>query len=333
MPVVGGASVKLPRREFLHVAAGAIALPTTSSLAWALDYPTRPVRIIVGFAAGSAFDILGRLIGQSLSERLDQPFVIENRPGASGSIATEAVVRAPPDGYTLLVTGTPDAINATLYQNLNFNFLRDILPVAGITRGPNVMVVNTAFPAKTVPEFIAYTKANPGKVNMASVGVGSATQMSGELFKLMAGIDLVPVPYRGQAAALTDLLAGQVQVDFATTTATIEYIRAGRLRALAVTSETPSELLPTLPTVGEFLPGYEASLLTGLGAPRNTPAEIIDRLNKEINSILTDSRLRTQLADLGNTVLPGSPADFAKLISDETEKWAKVIRAANIKPE
>jgi tripartite-type tricarboxylate transporter receptor subunit TctC len=325
--------MKLPRRNFLHLVAVAIALPAVSRNASALDYPTRPVHIVVGFAAGSAFDVLGRLIGQRLSERLGQPFVIENRPGAGGNIATEAVVRARPDGYTVLATGSSDAINATLYQNLNFNFIRDILPVAGIARSPNVMVVDPSFPAKTVPEFIAYAKANPGRINMATVGVGSATHMSGELFKLMAGVDLVPVPYRGQAAALTDLLAGHVQVDFASTTASIEFVRAGRLRALAVTSATPSEVLPGVPTIGEFLPGYEASVLTGLGAPRNTPVEIIDRLNKETNSALADPRMQAQLADMGNTALPGSPADFAKLIGDEIQKWAAVIRAANIKPE
>jgi tripartite-type tricarboxylate transporter receptor subunit TctC len=324
--------MKLARRNFLHLAAGAAALLCLARGASALDYPTRPVHIVVGFAAGSAFDVLGRLIGQRLSERLGQPFVIENRPGAGGNIATEAVVRARPDGYTVLVTGSSDAINATLYQNLNFNFIQDILPVAGIARSPNVMVVHPSFPAKTVPEFIAYAKANPGRINMATVGVGSATHMSGELFKLMAGVDLVAVPYRGQAAALTDLLAGHVQVDFASTTASIEFVRAGRLRALAVTSATPLEVLPGVPAIGEFLPGYEASVLTGLGAPRNTPAEIIDRLNKETNSALADPRMQEQLADLGNTVLPGSPGDFARLMANETQKWATVIRAANIKP-
>jgi tripartite-type tricarboxylate transporter receptor subunit TctC len=301
--------------------------------AWALDYPIRPVHIVVGFSAGSAFDVLGRLIGQWLSERLGEPFVIENRPGAGGNIATEAVVRARPDGYTVLVTGSADAINATLYQNLNFNFMQDILPVGGIARSPNVMVVLPSFPAKTVPEFIAYAKSNPGKISMATVGIGSATHMSGELFKLMASVDMVPVPYRGQAAALTDLLAGHVQVDFASTTASVEFVRSGRLRALAVTSATPSEVLPGVPTVAEFLPGYEATVVTGLGVPKNTSAEIIDRLNREINDALADPRMRAQFADLGNTVLPGSPADFGKLIADETEKWAKVIRVANIKPD
>jgi tripartite-type tricarboxylate transporter receptor subunit TctC len=328
-----GITMKLPRRNFLHLAAGAAASSSLARGASALDYPTRPVHFVVGFAAGSAFDVLGRLISQRLSERLGQPCVIENRPGAGGNIATEAVVRARPDGYTVLVTGSSDAINATLYQNLNFNFIQDILPVAGIARSPNVMVVHPLFPAKTVPEFIAYAKANPGRINMATVGVGSATHMSGELFKLMAGVDLVPVPYRGQAAALTDLLAGHVQVDFASTTASIEFVRAGRLRALAVTSATPSEVLPGVPTIGEFLPGYEASVLTGLGAPRNTPAEIIERLNKETNTALADPMMQAQLADMGNTVLPGSPAAFAKLIADEIQKWAAVIRAANIKPE
>jgi tripartite-type tricarboxylate transporter receptor subunit TctC len=325
--------MNIQRRRFLRLAAGAVTLPTTMRTAWALDYPIRPVHIVVGFSAGSAFDVLGRLIGQWLSERLGEPFVIENRPGAGGNIATEAVVRARPDGYTVLVTGSADAINATLYQNLNFNFMQDILPVGGIARSPNVMVVLPSFPAKTVPEFIAYAKSNPGKISMATVGIGSATHMSGELFKLMASVDMVAVPYRGQAAALTDLLAGHVQVDFASTTASVEFVRSGRLRALAVTSATPSEVLPGVPTVAEFLPGYEATVVTGLGVPKNTSAEIIDRLNREINDALADPRMRAQFADLGNTVLPGSPADFGKLIADETEKWAKVIRVANIKPD
>ena len=325
--------MKLPRRKFLHLAAGAAALPAMPRLASALDYPTRPVHLVVGFAAGSAFDILARLIGQWLSERLGQPFVVENRSGAAGSIATEAVARARPDGYTLLVTGSPDAINATLYDNLSFKFVHDIAPVAGIGRAPNVMVVHPSLPAKTVPEFIAYAKAHPGKISMASAGVGSESHMSGELFKMMAGVSMVHVPYRGQAPALTDLLGGQVQVDFSTMPPAIEYVKAGKLRALAVTSPTRFEALPDVPAMAEYLPGYEASLLTGLGVPSNTPAEIIAAINKETNSALADSKIKAQLAALGNTVLPGSPADFGRLINEETEKWAKVIRTANIKPD
>jgi tripartite-type tricarboxylate transporter receptor subunit TctC len=325
--------MKLSRHQFLYLAAGTAALPAVSRIARAQTYPSRPVRIIVGFAAGSAFDILARLIGQRLSERLGQPFVIENRPGAGGNIGTEAVVRARPDGYTFLIAGSPDAINATLYDKLNFNFIRDIAPVAGIARAPNVMVVHPSFAAKTVPEFIAYAKANPGRISMASAGIGSATHMSGELFKMMAGVNMVHVPYRGQASALTDLLGGQVQVDFATMPPSIEYVRAGKLRALAVTSAMRSEALPDLPIMGEFLPGYEASLVTGLAVPRNTPAEIIDKLNKEINAALADPKIKAHLADLGGTALAGSPADFGKLIADETDKWGKVIRAGNIKAE
>jgi tripartite-type tricarboxylate transporter receptor subunit TctC len=325
--------MKLSRHQFLYLAAGTAALPAVSRIARAQTYPSRPVRIIVGFAAGSAFDILARLIGQRLSERLGQPFIIENRPGAGGNIGTEAVVRARPDGYTFLIAGSPDAINATLYDKLNFNFIRDIAPVAGIARAPNVMVVHPSFPAKTVPEFIAYAKANPGRISMASAGIGSATHMSGELFKMMAGVNMVHVPYRGQASALTDLLGGQVQVDFATMPPSIEYVRAGKLRALAVTSAMRSEALPDLPIMGEFLPGYEASLVTGLAVPRNTPAEIIDKLNKEINAALADPKIKAHLADLGGTALAGSPADFGKLIAEETDKLGKVIRAGNIKAE
>jgi len=325
--------VKLPRRKFLYLTAGAAALPVLPRTASALDYPSRPVHIIVGFAAGSAFEILARLIGQWLSQRLGQPFVVETRPGAAGSIATEAVARARPDGYTFLVTGSPDAINATLYENLSFKFVHDIAPVAGIGRAPNVMVVNPSLPVKTVPEFIAYAKTNPSKINMASAGIGSASHMSGELFKMMAGVSLVHMPYRGQAPALTDLLGGQVQVDFSTMPPAIEYVKAGELRALAVTSPARFDALPDVPAMAEYLPGYEASLLTGLGAPSNTPAEIIEVLNKETNSALAEPNIKTQLAALGNTVLPGSPADFGRLIADETEKWAKVIKFANIKPE
>ena len=312
---------------------GAAALPALPRIAWALDYPTRPVRIFVGFAAGSAFDILARLIGQSLAERFGQACIIENRSGAGGNIATEAVARARPDGYTLLITGSSDAINATLYDNLSFKFARDIAPVAGIGRAPNVMVVDPSLPAKTVPEFILYAKANPGKLSMASAGVGSASHMSGELFKMMAGVSMVHVPYRGQAPALTDLLGGQVQVDFSTMPPAIEYVKAGKLRALAVTSPARFEALPDVPAMAEYLPGYEASLLTGLGAPSNTPVEIIEVINKQTNNALADPKIKAQLATLGNMVLPGPPAEFGRLMAAETDKWAKVVKFANLKPE
>jgi tripartite-type tricarboxylate transporter receptor subunit TctC len=325
--------MKLPRRQFLHLAAGAAALPAVSRFAWAQAYPLRPVRIIVGFGSGSAADILARLIGQWLSERLGQPFVIENRSGAGGNLGTEAVVRAPPDGYTLLLCASTDTINATLYDRLNFNFIRDIAPVAGIGRGPNVLVVHPSFPAKTVPEFIAHAKANPGKVSFGSAGIGSVSHVSGELFKAMAGVNMVHVPYRSLAPALTDLIGGQVQVIFSSTPPSIEFVRAGKLRALAVTSATSSQALPDLPSIGDFLPGYEASLVTGLCAPRNIPAESIERLNKEINAALADQGMKARLADLGNAPMPMTPAEFSKLIADETEKWGKVIRAAGIKPE
>jgi tripartite-type tricarboxylate transporter receptor subunit TctC len=322
-----------PRRNFLHLAAGAAALPALSRIARAQAYPSRPVRLIVGFAAGGAFDIMARLIGQWLSERLGQPFVIENRPGGGGNIGTEAVVRAPPDGYTLLLVGVPNAINVTLYDKLNFKFISDIAPVAGLMAVSSVMVVHPSVPANTVPEFIAYAKANPRKVNMASSGTGSTNHVSGELFKMMAGIDMAHVPYRSAGPALTDLLGGQVQVMFPSTVASIEYIRVGRLRALAVTTATRSEALPQIPTVAEFVPGYEASNWYGLGAPKATPAEIVDKLNKEINACLADPKMKAQLADLGGVALPGSPAEFGKLIADETEKWAKVIKFAGIKPQ
>jgi tripartite-type tricarboxylate transporter receptor subunit TctC len=325
--------MKLPRRNFLHLAAGATALPAVSRFAWAQTYPTRPVRLVVGFAAGSATDILARLMGQWLSERLGQQFIIENRPGAASNIATEAVVRAPPDGYTLLVVSSASAINATLYDKLSFNFIRDIAPVASVIRGPTVMVVNPSVPAKSVPEFIAYAKANPGKLTMASGGIGSGTHLTGELFKMMAGVNMVHVPYRGGGPALTDLLGGQVQVMFPSTVSSIEYIRAGRLRALAVTTATRSDALPDVPTVDEFVPGYEASAWFGVGAPKATPAEIVEKLNKEINAGLADPKMKARLADVGGTALSGSPADFGKLIADETEKWAKVIKSAGIKPE
>jgi tripartite-type tricarboxylate transporter receptor subunit TctC len=326
--------MKLPhRRQFLHLAAGAAALPAVSRLARAQDYPTRPVRILVGFAPGGGVDIMARLIGQWLSERLGQPFVIENRPVAGTNITTQVVVSAPPDGYTLLLVNAANAINATFYGNLNFNFLRDIAPVAGIMRVPSVMVVNPSVPAKTIPEFIAYAKANPGKINMASGGIGGPSHVSGELFNMMAGVSMVHVPYRGAGPALVDLLGGQVQVLFNSPPASIEYIKAGALRALAVTTATRAEALPDIPTVGEFVPGYEASQWYGVGVPKDTPTEIVDKLNKEINAGLADAKMKVRLADLGGTVLAGSPADFAKLIADETEKWGNVIRALNIKAE
>jgi tripartite-type tricarboxylate transporter receptor subunit TctC len=320
--------MKLSRRHFQILAAGVAALPIATR---AEAYPSRPVRWLVGYAPGGGNDIVARLMGQWFSERLGQPFVIENRPGAATNMAAEAVVHAAPDGYTLLLVGQPNAINATLYEALSFNFIRDITPVAGIMTVPNVMVIHPSFPAKTVPEFIAYAKAEPGKVNMASAGNGSAAHLAGELFSLMTGISMVHVPYRGQAPAIADLLAGQVQVLFATSPASIEYVRSGKLRALAVTTSVRAEALPDLPTVGEFVQGYEASAWYGIGAPRNTPVEIIDRLNKEANAGLADTKLRVRLADLGGTLIPGSPADFGKLIADDTEKWGKVIRTANIK--
>ena len=325
--------MKLPRRQFLHLAAGAAALPFVPRIARAQAYPTRPVRIVVPGAAGNTIDILARLIGQSLSERLGKPFIVENRPGAGTNIGTEAVVRAPADGYTLLLIAPGNVINPTLYDKLNFNFISDIAPVASIFRGANVIVANPSFPAKTVPEFIAYAKANPGKLNYGSAGIGTSTHVSVELFKMMAGVDLVHVPYRGTAPLLADLISGQMQVTFDNVSTSIEYIRSGKLRALAVTSEARSELLPEIPTVGEFLSGYEASAVDGIGVPRNTPADVIDRLNKEINAALADPKIKTLFADLGGTVLPGSPADFGKVIADETEKWGKVIRGAYIKPE
>jgi len=325
--------MKLPRRNFLHLAAGAAALPAVSRIATAQVYPTRPVRLIVPVAPSGAYDITARLIGPWLSERLGQQFVIDNRPGGGTNIGTEAVVRAPADGYTLLLVGGASAINATLYDKLNFNFIRDIAPVAGITRAPEVMVVHPSVPAKTVPEFIAYAEANPGKLTMASGGIGSLSHVAGELFKMMAGVDLVHVPYRGQGPALTDLLGGQVQVMFAITVASIEYIKTGRLRALATTAATRSDALPDIPTVGEFVLDYEASNWFGVCAPKATPAEIIDKLNKEINAGLADPKLKARLADLGGAVLALSPAEFGKLIADETEKWGKVIRAANIKAD
>ncbi len=326
--------MKLPhRRQFLHLAAGAAALPAVSRVARAQAYPTRPVRIVVGFPAGGATDITARLMAQWLSERLGQQFVIENRPGAAGTIAAEAVVKAAPDGYTLLQIGTPNAINATLYANLSFNFVRDIAPVGSITRVAYVVVVHPSVPAKTIPEFIAYAKANPGRINMASAGNGTPQHVVGELFKMMAGVDMVHVPYRGGAPATTDLLGGQVQVIFSPLPESIEHIRAGKLRPLAVTTATRLEVLPDIPTVGDFLPGYEASGWQGIGAPRNTPAEIIDKLNKEIGVGLADPKINARIAELGGTVLAGSPADFGKRVSDDVEKWAKVIKFAHIKSD
>jgi tripartite-type tricarboxylate transporter receptor subunit TctC len=326
--------MKLPhRRQFLHLAAGAAALPAVSPFAWAQAYPPRPVRLIVPFGSAGATDITARLIGQWLSERLGQQFTIENRPGAGGNIGTDAVVRASPDGYTLLLVNNTNAINATLYDRLNFDFLRDILPVAGIVRFPLVIVVNPSVPAKTVPEFIAYAKSNPGKINMASSGIGTGPHIFGELFKMMAGVNLVHVPYRSIAAAMTDLVSGQVQFMSVSTAASNNYVKAGTLRALAVTSLTRLEELPDVPTVAEFVPGYEASIWFGLGAPRGTSDAILDKLNKEVNAALADPRMQARFGDLGGTPLAGSPADFGKLIADDTEKWAKVIRAANIKPQ
>jgi tripartite-type tricarboxylate transporter receptor subunit TctC len=326
--------MKFPhRRRFLHLAAGAAVLPAISRVAHAQAYPSRPVRIIVPFGPAGTTDIVARLIGQWLSEHLGQQFVVENRPGGAGNIGTEAVVRAPADGYTLLMIDVSPAINATLFDKLNFNFVRDIAPVANIVRVPNVMVVNPAFPAKTVPEFIAHAKANPGKISLASAGIGTPNHVAGELFKMMAGLDLVHVPYRGGGPAIADLLGGQVDVTFAVVTTAIEYIRSGKLRALAVTSATRQEALPDIPSVADFLPGYEASGWFGLFAPRNTPAEIIDKLNKEINAALVDPKVKARLSDLGGTVVPGSSADFGKLVVDDKEKWAKVVRAAGIKAE
>jgi tripartite-type tricarboxylate transporter receptor subunit TctC len=317
----------------LHLAAGAASLPAISHFAWAQTYPTRPVHVIVGFPPGGTADIVARLMGQRLSERLGQKVVIENRPGAGGNIATEAVVRAPPDGYTLLLAATLNTINATLYDNLNYNFIRDIAPVACIIRTPLIMVVNPAVPAKTVPEFIAYAKDNAGKVTMASAGTGTTAHIAGELFKMRTGIDMLHVPYRGGAPALTDLMGGQVQVYFTPLPESISTIKGGKVRALAVTTATRSEALPDVPPVSDFATGYEASVWFGVGAPKNTPSEIVNGLNKEINAGLADPKIKARLVDLGGTVLPGPPSDFGKLIADETEKWGKVIRAANIKPQ
>jgi tripartite-type tricarboxylate transporter receptor subunit TctC len=325
--------MKLLRRQFLQLAAGAAVLPFAPHAARAQGYPSRAVRIVVGFPAGGVQDIIARLIAQSLSERLGQQFVVENRPSAGGNVATEAVAKAPPDGYVLVMVGPPNAINATLYDNLNFNFIRDIAAVATIVRAPNVLEVHPSVPAKTVLEFIAYAKANPGKLNMSSAGIGTSQHVTGELFKMMTGVNLQHVPYRGNAPALTDLVAGQVQVMFDPILSSIEHIRSGRLRALAVTSAVRSDVLPDIPTIGEFVAGYEASSTYGVGAPKNTPVAIVDRLNTEINAALADSRMRARLVDMGGTALPSSPAEFAKLIVDETEKWGKVVKFAGMKPE
>ena len=324
--------MKIPhRRRFLQLATGAAVLPVISRGAEAQAYPSRPVRIIVPFPAAGLSDIVTRLVGQWLSERLGTPFVIENRPGAASNLGTELVVNAPPDGYTLLNLSSANATNATMYEKLNFNFIRDIAPVASLVRFPYVLEVNPSVPIKTVPELIAYAQANPGKLSIASAGTGTPAHIAGELFKMMTGVDMVHVPYRGAALALTDLIGGQVQVMIDNMAASLEHIRAGRLRALAVTTATRLEMLPDVPTVGEFVPGFEASSMNGLGAPKRTPAEIVDKLNKEINTALADPRIKTRIADLGLTPLVGSPADLEKLIADETDKWGKVIRTAKIK--
>lgn len=325
--------MKLPRRRFLQLAASSAAAPVVSRFAHAQSYPNRPVRLVVPFGPGGGTDIVARLIGQSLTERLGQTFVIENRPGAGGNLGTEAVVRAVPDGYTLALIGAPSAINASLYDKLTFNFIRDIAPVAIIVRFPNVMVVNPSVPAKTVPEFIAYAKANPNKINMASPGNGSTPHVAGELFKMMTGVEMVHVPYRSVAAGLTDMLSGQVQVTFGTTASTIEYIRAGTLRPLAVTTTERAEALPDLPPIADFVPGYEASAWFGAGAPASTPADIVGKLNSDINACLADSKLKARIADLGGMAITGSPADFGSLIAAETEKWAKVVKFSGAKAE
>jgi len=325
--------MKLHRRKFLALAGAIAAAPALPRRATAADYPSRPVRIVAGFAAGGGVDITARLIGQWLADRLGQQFVTENRPGAGGNIGTEAVVNAAADGYTLLLATVPNAVNASLYEKLKFDFIRDIAPIAGIIRVPMVILLNPSVPVTTVPEFISYAKANPGKINMASAGNGSAPHMAGELFKMMAGVNLVHIPYRGQGPALTDLLGGDVQVLFATAPGTTDYVKTGRLRALAVTSAARAEVLPELPTVADFVPGYEASQWYGLAAPKNTPAEIVARLNREINAAIADPAMKARLAAIGGEPLPGSPAEFGRLIAEETEKWGKVVRAAGIKPE
>jgi tripartite-type tricarboxylate transporter receptor subunit TctC len=325
--------MKLPRRKFLHLAAGAAALPAVSRIARAQAYPSRPVRIIVGFAAGGPADVIARLIGQWLSERLGQPIIVENRPGAAGNIGTEIGVRAPPDGYTLFMALSVNAINAAVYEKLPFNFIRDTAPVASIASIPLIMEVNPSVPVKTVPEFIAYAKANPGKINMASAGIGAPQHVAGELFKMMAGINMVHVPYRGEGLALPDLISGQLQAMFSVMSASLGYIKAGKLRALAVTTAKRQELLPDVSTVGEFLPGYEARGWYGIVVPKATPVNIIEKLNQEINAALADPTMKTRLTDLGCAVFAGSPADFGKFIAEETEKWAKVVKFAGIKAD
>ena len=319
------------RRQFLRLAAGAAALSAVSRIAWAQAYPTRPVRLVVGYPAGGAPDIVARLIGQRLQERLGQPFVIENRPGANANIGTEAVVRAPSDGYTLLLATTANVINTALYDKLNFNFIRDTVPVATIMSAPLALVVHPSVPANTVPELIAYAKANPGKLNIASPDIGNLGHVSGELFKMIARVDMVHVPYRGSALVLPNLIGGQVQLTFSSIPSSIEYIKAGKARALAVTSATRSEVLPDVPTMGDFLPGFEATTWYGMVAPKNTPAEIVGKLNREINAIIVDAKIDAQLADHGGSILPGSPVDFGKLLVDETERWGKIVKFVGIK--
>jgi tripartite-type tricarboxylate transporter receptor subunit TctC len=325
--------MKLARRQFLHLAAGAAVLSALPRIARAQAYPTRPVRIVAAFAAGGGVDITARLIGQWLSDRLGQSFVVENRPGAGGNIGTEVVINAPADGHTLLLATVPNAVNATLYEKLNFNFIRDTAPVAGIIRVPMVILLHPSVPAKTVPELIAYAKANPGKVNMASAGTGSAPHMAGELFNFMAGVKMVHVPYRGQGPALSDLLGGQVQVYFATTPGTSDFVRTGKLRALAVTTPTRAEVFSDLPKVGDFVAGYEASQWYGMSAPKNTPVEIIEKLNREINAALTDTGMRAKFAEIGGEPLGGSRSDFGQLVAEETDKWGKVVKFTGLKPE
>jgi tripartite-type tricarboxylate transporter receptor subunit TctC len=325
--------MKLPRRNFLRLAGGALVAPTFARRGAADDYPTRPVRIVSGFTPGGGVDIAARLIAQWLGERLGQSFIVENRPGAGGNIGTETVVNAAPDGYTLLLATVPNAVNASLYARLNFDFIRDIAPVGGIIRVPMVVLPNPSVPARTIPEFIAYAKTNPGKINMASAGIGTAPQMAGELFKIMAGVDMVHVPYRGQAPALADLLGGQVQVMFATVPGTTDFIATGKLRALAVTTASRAEMLPELPPIGDFVPGYETSQWYGIGAPAKTPAAIVGQLNRAINAAFTDPAMKVKFANIGGEPLPGSVAEFGRLVSEDTEKWAKVVRAAGLTPE
>jgi len=321
------------RRTFLHLAAGAVALPAALRIVWAQSYPTRPVRIIAGFPPGSASDVTARLMGQWLSERNSQSFIVENRLGAASNLAAEAVVRSIPDGYTLLLVTSVNAVNATLYDNLNFDLIPDIAPVASIARGPGVMVVNPMFPAKSIPEFIAYAKANPGKINVGTAGSGSMLDVYSELFMMMAGVDMVRVPYRGAPPALTDLIGGRVQVVFDTFAASIELVRAGKLRALGVTTATRSAALPDIPSLGDFLPGYDASILLGIGAPKNTPPDIVATLNKEISAALADPSMKARIANFGYTTFASSPAEYGRLVAEDIEKWAKVIKFAGIKPD